>query len=77
MFLADFPGGGWIALWTSSFIFFVAYVCLGLLCARNRHWLLLIFGFLLPILWMIGAIMGGKRRRHERREERREERRAL
>jgi hypothetical protein len=43
--------------WLFAVIYVVLLVTLGLLSIRKGHWLMFILGFLLPIFWLIGALM--------------------
>lgn len=33
------------------------FVLLGLRCIRRGHWILFLFGVVLPFLWFVGALM--------------------
>ncbi|HET7743452.1 MAG TPA: hypothetical protein VFK76_01810 [Gaiellaceae bacterium] len=43
-------------------IYLVLLITAGVLTVRNRHWVLFVLGFLIPLLWIIGAIMSPKPR---------------
>ena len=45
-------GGGLALIWIVLLI-----VC-GITCLRKGHWIMFIFGFLFPLLWLIGAVLG-------------------
>jgi hypothetical protein len=51
-------------LWaiTLSIIYVVLLVTLGVLTFRKGHWVLGLIGFLFPVLWLLGAILPGRRR---------------
>ncbi len=42
-------------------IYLVLLITLGIMTLRKGHWVLFIFGIILPFLWIIGAIMPPKR----------------
>lgn len=46
-----------------SAIYFVLIITLALLSFRKGHWVLGLFGFVLPFLWLIGAILPSRRHR--------------
>jgi hypothetical protein len=50
-------------LWaiTLSIIYVVLLVTLGILTFRKGHWVLGLIGFLFPVLWLLGAILPGRR----------------
>lgn len=41
----------------------VLLVTLGILTFPKRHWVLGLTGFLFPVLWLVGAILPGRRYR--------------
>jgi hypothetical protein len=51
-------GVGWILL---TVIYLVLLVTLGVMTFRKGHWILGIIGFFFPILWLIGAVLPGRR----------------
>ena len=55
-------------LWaiTLSIIYVVLLVTLGILTFRKGHWVLGLIGFLFPVLWLFGAILPDRHRRHRR-----------
>jgi hypothetical protein len=48
---------------TLSVIYLVLIFTLGLLSFRKGHWVLGLLGFLIPVLWLIGAILPSRRYR--------------
>jgi hypothetical protein len=54
-------GAGWII--TSSIIYLFLVLTLAVLTFRKGHWVLGLIGFVFPVLWLIGAILPGRRRR--------------
>jgi hypothetical protein len=46
-----------------SAIYVVLIITLGLLSFRKGHWVLGLVGFVLPSLWLIGAILPSRRYR--------------
>ena len=38
-------------------LYLVLVVTLGVLCARNGHWIMFVLGFFFPFLWLIGAVL--------------------
>jgi hypothetical protein len=57
--LADLTAGPfvglWVVLWYSLFALFAVFSFL------KRHWLWFILGFLLPIFWVVGALLPDRR----------------
>jgi hypothetical protein len=53
-------GIGWISL---SIVYFVLMITLGVLTFRKGHWILGVIGFFIPVLWLFGAILPGRRHR--------------
>jgi hypothetical protein len=51
-------GLGWILL---TVIYIVLLITLGVMTFRKGHWILGIIGFFFPILWLIGAVLPGRR----------------
>ena len=46
-------------VWIGLGIFYVILlVTLGLTCLRKGHWIMFLLGFLLPVFWLIGAMIG-------------------
>jgi hypothetical protein len=58
--LADVTGGGFIALW--SVLYLVLMITLGIMSIRKGHWVMFLIGFILPIFWLIGALLPSRRR---------------
>jgi hypothetical protein len=52
-------GTGWII--TSSIIYLVLLFTIAVLTFRKGHWILGLFGFVFPFLWLIGAILPSRR----------------
>lgn len=48
-------GSGWGI--TLGIIYFVLLVVFAVLSFRKGHWILGLLGFIIPILWIIGAIL--------------------
>jgi hypothetical protein len=46
----------------AAILYFVLLITLGVLTARKGHWVLFGFGFIFPLLWLIGAIIPPARR---------------
>ena len=46
-----------------SVVYLVLIVTLALLSFRKGHWVLGLFGFVFPVLWLIGAVLPSRRRR--------------
>jgi len=44
-----FVGGG--------VIYFILMLTLGIMSIRKGHWVMFLIGFVLPIFWIIGALM--------------------
>ena len=42
----------------SGILYLVVLVTLGIACLRKGHWLMFIFGFVFPLFWLIGALIG-------------------
>ena len=51
-------GAGWGIL--LGIIYLVLLVVFAVLSFRKGHWVLGLFGFIFPILWIIGAILPGR-----------------
>jgi hypothetical protein len=45
-----------------SVVYLVLIVTLALLSFRKGHWVLGLFGFVFPVLWLIGAVLPSRRR---------------
>jgi hypothetical protein len=58
--IADMTGGGFIALW--SVLYLVLLITLGIMSIRKGHWVMFLFGLILPIFWLIGALLPTRRR---------------
>ena len=46
---------------TGGIIYLVLIFTLAVLSFRKGHWVLGLFGFVFPVLWLIGAIMPARR----------------
>lgn len=44
-------------------IYLVLVITLGVLTFRKGHWVLGLIGFIIPVLWLIGAILPSRRYR--------------
>ena len=53
-------GTGWVL---TGVIYLVLVCTLGILTFRKGHWLLGLIGFIFPVLWLVGAILPGRRHR--------------
>ncbi|MGH3154480.1 MAG: hypothetical protein ACRDOB_27665 [Streptosporangiaceae bacterium] len=53
--------GTWII--TTSIIYLVLVLTLALLTFRKGHWVIGLIGFVVPVLWLIGAILPARRYR--------------
>ena len=53
--IADMTGGGFIALW--SVLYLVLLITLGIMSIRKGHWVMFLIGLILPIFWLIGALL--------------------
>jgi hypothetical protein len=51
-------GWGWFLL---AIIYLVLLFTLAVMTFRKGHWVLGIIGFFFPVLWLIGAILPGRR----------------
>ena len=49
----------WIGLWAA--IYFVLMITLGILSIRKGHWVMFLVGLILPIFWIIGALLPARR----------------
>ena len=49
-----------------SAIYVVLFITLALLSFRKGHWVLGLVGFVFPVLWLLGAILPGRRRPRHR-----------
>ena len=47
----------WWGIGFGGLLYFVLLVTLGVITLRKGHWVLFIFGIILPLLWLIGAVM--------------------
>ena len=52
-------GTGWYI--TLGILYLVLLFTLAIMSFRKGHWVLGLIGFFFPILWIIGAILPGKR----------------
>jgi hypothetical protein len=48
----------WVGL---GIVYFILLVTLGLMSIRKGHWVMFLFGIVLPVFWLIGALMPPKR----------------
>jgi hypothetical protein len=46
---------------TLGIIYLVLLVVFAILCFRKGHWILGLIGFIIPILWIIGAVLPSRR----------------
>ena len=51
--------GGFVLL---GAIYFVLLVTLGIISIRKGHWVMFIIGIVIPLFWIIGALMPPKSR---------------
>ena len=58
--VADVTSGGFIGLW--SIIYVVLLITLGIISTRKGHWVMFLVGLVLPIFWIIGALLPSRRR---------------
>jgi hypothetical protein len=58
--IADITGGGFIAVW--SVLYLVLLITLGIMSIRKGHWVMFLIGLILPIFWLIGALLPSRRR---------------
>jgi hypothetical protein len=47
----------WWGIGFGAFIYLVLLVTLGVMTLRKGHWVMFIFGIVLPIFWLIGAMI--------------------
>jgi hypothetical protein len=47
----------WWGIGFGAFDYFILMVTLGVITLRRGHWVMFIVGILLPIFWIIGAII--------------------
>jgi hypothetical protein len=47
--------------WLLGIIYFVLLVTLGVLSLRKGHWVMFLIGIVLPIFWLIGALLPPRR----------------
>ena len=52
--------GWWIG--SGAVLYLVLLLVLGIMCLRKGHWVMFIVGFLLPFMWLIGAVIPPVRR---------------
>jgi hypothetical protein len=57
--LADVTSGGFIGLW--AVIYVVLMITLGIISIRKGHWVMFLVGLVLPIFWIIGALLPTRR----------------
>ena len=50
--------GAWVAL--LAFLYVALLVTLGITAIRKGHWIMFLIGIVLPIFWIIGALMPPK-----------------
>lgn len=53
--IADATSGGFVALWAA--IYLVLLITLGIFSIRKGHWVMFLIGFIIPIFWLIGALL--------------------
>jgi hypothetical protein len=53
-------GVGWGLM---AAIYLVLLITLGILTFRKGHWVLGLIGFIIPVLWLLGAILPNRRYR--------------
>ena len=46
---------------TLGIIYLALLVVFAILCFRKGHWILGLIGFIIPILWIIGAVLPSRR----------------
>ena len=46
---------------TLGIIYLVLLVVFAILCFRKGHWILGLIGFIIPLLWIIGAVLPNRR----------------
>jgi hypothetical protein len=56
MLLATSTFGGFL-IGVSAFLYVVLLITLGITSIRKGHWIMFIVGLVLPIFWVIGALM--------------------
>ena len=49
----------WIT--TGGILYFVLLITLGIISIRKGHWVMFLVGLVLPIFWLIGALMPRRR----------------
>ena len=54
-------GVGWFII---GIIYLVLLFTVAVLTFRKGHWVLGLIGFLFPVLWLVGAVLPGRRHRH-------------
>jgi len=54
-------GAGWAIL--MAIIYVVLIFTLAVMSFRKGHWILGLLGFIVPILWLIGAVLPSRRHR--------------
>jgi hypothetical protein len=42
-------------------IYFALMITLGIMTLRKGHWVMFVIGIILPILWLVGAVMPPRR----------------
>jgi hypothetical protein len=47
----------WWGIGFGALLYFVLLVTLGVMTLRKGHWVMFIIGILLPIFWLIGAVI--------------------
>ncbi len=57
--VADLTTGAFVGLWIA--IYFVLIITLGVLSLRKGHWIMFIIGIVLPLFWLIGALIPSRR----------------
>jgi len=54
--------GAWITIGgLSAVLWLVLFIFLGIKCLRKGHWVMFIVGLVLPLFWIIGALIPARR----------------